>query len=106
VVLGLAALLTFEHVGYALSVPLVFFLANTLESYVVTPTVMGRRFTLDPAVLFVALLFWWYVWGIVGALVAVPMMATFKIFCERVEGLQGIAAFIGDEEPQETPPSA
>jgi predicted PurR-regulated permease PerM len=106
VVLGLAALLTFDHVGYALAVPLAFFLVNTLESYVVTPMVMGRRFTLDPAVLFVALLFWWYVWGIVGALVAVPMMAAFKIFCERVEGLQGIAAFLGDEPPAEPEPQA
>ena len=60
--------------------------------------IMGRRFTLDPALLFVGLLFWWFVWGTAGALLAVPMMAAFKIFCERVESLQRLAAFLGDED--------
>jgi predicted PurR-regulated permease PerM len=97
-VIGLAALLAFEDVWWALLVPTVFFLINTLEGYVITPLIMGRRFTLDPALLFVGLLFWWFVWGTPGALLAVPMMAAFKIFCERVESLQPIAAFLGDEE--------
>jgi predicted PurR-regulated permease PerM len=85
-------------------VPAVFFLLNTLEGYVVNPLVMGRRFTLDPALLFVGLLFWWFVWGTAGALLAVPMMVAFKIFCERVERLQPIAAFLGDEDAGDTPP--
>jgi len=99
-VIGLAALLAFEDVGWALLVPAVFLLINTLEGYVITPLIMGRRFTLDPALLFVGLLFWWFVWGTPGALLAVPMMAAFKIFCERVESLQPIAAFLGGEEPE------
>lgn len=97
VVIGLAALLAFEDVWWALLVPAVYFLLNTLEGYVVHPLVMGRRFTLDPALLFVGLLFWWFVWGTVGALLAVPMMVAFKIFCERVERLHPIAAFLGDD---------
>jgi predicted PurR-regulated permease PerM len=99
-VIGLAALVAFEDVWWALLVPVVFFLINTLEGYVITPLIMGRRFTLDPALLFVGLLFWWFVWGTPGALLAVPMMAAFKIFCERVESLQPIAAFLGDDEPE------
>jgi predicted PurR-regulated permease PerM len=98
--IGLAALIAFDNVWWALMVPLAFFLINTLEGYVITPMLMGRRFTLDPAVLFVGLLFWWFVWGIAGALLAVPMMAAFKIFCERVESLQPIAAFLGDDAPE------
>ena len=99
-VIGLAALVAFEDVWWALLVPVVFFLINTLEGYVITPLIMGRRFTLDPALLFVGLLFWWFVWGTPGALLAVPMMAAFKIFCERVESLQPIAAFLGEDEPE------
>jgi predicted PurR-regulated permease PerM len=95
-VIGLAAILAFDDVGWALLVPTIFVLINTLEGYVITPLIMGRRFTLDPALLFVGLLFWWFVWGIPGALLAVPMMAAFKIFCERVESLQPIAAFLGE----------
>ena len=104
-VIGLAALLAFEDIGWALLVPTVFFLINTLEGYVITPLIMGRRFTLDPALLFVGLLFWWFVWGTPGALLAVPMMAAFKIFCERVESLQPIAAFLGDDEPEQSTPA-
>ena len=102
-VIGLAALLAFENVWWALLVPTVFFLINTLEGYVITPLIMGRRFTLDPALLFVGVLFWWFVWGTPGALLAVPMMAAFKIFCERVESLQPIAAFLGHDEPAAAP---
>ena len=106
-VIGLAALLAFDDVWWALLVPVVFFLLNTLEGYVITPMIMGRRFTLDPALLFVGLLFWWFVWGTAGALLAVPMMAAFKIFCERVEGLQRLAAFLGDDDaPAAATPSA
>jgi predicted PurR-regulated permease PerM len=96
-VLTLAAVATYENLWAAAAVPLVFFALNTIEGYVVTPVLMGRRFTLDPAVLFVGLLFWWYVWGIPGALLAVPMMAAFKIVCEQVEPLQGLAVFLGED---------
>jgi predicted PurR-regulated permease PerM len=98
-VIALAALLAFDNVWWALMVPTVFFLLNSVEGYVVTPLIMGRRFTLDPVLLFVGLLFWWYVWGSAGAILAVPMMAAFKIFCERVESLQPLAAFLGDDDP-------
>lgn len=94
VIIGLAALVAFPDPGWALLVPLVFLLLNTLESYFITPAILGRQFTLDTPVLFVGLLFWWYVWGTAGALLAVPMMAAFRIFCEKVEGLQRIAAFL------------
>lgn len=99
VFIGLAAILAFDDIWWAMMVPAVFFLLNTLEGYVITPLIMGRRFTLDPTLLFVGLLFWWFVWGTPGALLAVPMMAAFKIFCERVERLQPIAAFLGDDDP-------
>jgi predicted PurR-regulated permease PerM len=104
VFIGLAAILAFDDIWWAMLVPAVFFLINTLEGYVITPLIMGKRFTLDPTLLFVGLLFWWFVWGTPGALLAVPMMAAFKIFCERVERLQPIAAFLGDDHPEDILP--
>lgn len=95
-IIGLAALVAFPDVGWALLVPTVFLAINTLESYFITPAIMGRQFTLSAPALFVGLLFWWYVWGTAGALLAVPMMVAFRLFCERVEGLQRIAAFMGE----------
>jgi predicted PurR-regulated permease PerM len=96
-VLSLAAVVAYDSLWWAATVALVFFAINTLEGYVITPMIMGRRFTLDPAVLVVGLLFWSYVWGIAGALLAVPMMAAFKIVCARVEPLRGLALLLGEE---------
>jgi predicted PurR-regulated permease PerM len=96
-ILTLAAVVTYDSLWWAGAVAAVFFTINTLEGYLITPMIMGRRFTLDPAVLFVGLLFWWYVWGTAGALLAVPMMAAVKIVCERVEPLQPLAVFLGDD---------
>jgi predicted PurR-regulated permease PerM len=105
-VLSLAAVVAYDSLWWAMMVALVFFVINTLEGYVITPMIMGRRFTLDPAVLVVGLLFWSYVWGIAGALLAVPMMAAFKIVCARVEPLQGLALFLGEESEISAPPAA
>jgi predicted PurR-regulated permease PerM len=98
-ILALAALLTFDDIGRALLVPIVFFALNTIEGYLITPVVMGRQFTLNPLVTFVGLLFWYFVWGVAGSLLAVPMMAAFKIFCDRVDSLRPLAEFMGDEAP-------
>jgi predicted PurR-regulated permease PerM len=52
-------------------------------------------------VLFIGLLFWWWVWGIPGALLAVPILSVVKIVCERVEGWEPLAAFLGDGPVEE-----
>ena len=45
----------------------------------------------------IALIFWYWMWGVAGALLAVPMVATFKIVCDRVEMLKAIGHFLGTE---------
>ncbi len=98
VVLALASLLAFDSLWRVLLVPGVFLVVDTVHGNFMLPALMGRRFTLNAPVLFVGLVFWWYVWGVTGALLAVPMMAALKIVCERVEGLQRLALFLGVEE--------
>jgi predicted PurR-regulated permease PerM len=97
VVFALAALLSFPDLMLALLVPVVFFVIDTLHGNFLVPALLGHRFTLDTAVLFVGLLFWWYVWGTAGVLLAVPMMVAFRIFCERVEGLRPLAEFMSGQ---------
>jgi predicted PurR-regulated permease PerM len=94
VMIGLAALLSFDDTGRAVSVVLVFLLLDTLKGYILVPLVMGRQFTLNAVTLFVALTFWWWAWGIPGALLAVPIMAILKIFSERMEGLRPLATLL------------
>jgi predicted PurR-regulated permease PerM len=96
VLLALAAMLTFDSVGHALLVPGIFLGLNLLEANLVTPMILGRRMSLNPVALFVGFTFWWYVWGVAGAIMAVPMMSTLKIMCDHIEGLAPIGEFLGE----------
>jgi predicted PurR-regulated permease PerM len=95
VVYGLAALLHFDDTGRALLVPATFFALNLLEGNVVTPMIVGRKLMLNPVVIFVGVLFWGWIWGVVGAVLAVPLLATFKIMCDRIQGLAPVGEFLG-----------
>lgn len=94
-VLTLVSLLTFEEFGRALVAPGLYMLLNGIEGYLITPTLLGRRLTLNPVVIFLGLIFWGWLWGIPGALMAVPILATFKIFCDHIEPLAPIGEFLG-----------
>lgn len=94
-ILGLAALLVFDDVGQALAVPAVYLVVSFVEGNFVTPMVLGRRLTLNPVVIFVGLLFWFFLWGIPGALLAVPTLAVFKIICDHVDTLAPVGEFFG-----------
>jgi predicted PurR-regulated permease PerM len=96
ILLGMASVLAFPDWQRALLVPLVFAMLDTLKGYVIAPLLTGRHLTLNTPVLFVGLLFWWWVWGIAGALLAVPILSILKIVCERIEGWRPLAEFLGD----------
>jgi predicted PurR-regulated permease PerM len=93
--LTLAGLVTFEQVGHALLIPTSYLAVNILQSQFVAPLILGRRLTLNPVAIFVGLVFWWWIWGVPGAFIAVPLIATFKIFCDHIEALAPIGEFLG-----------
>jgi len=95
VILGLAALLTFETTSQALVVPAAFFAINLVEGNLITPMIYGNRMRLNTVALFIGLVFWWYLWGIPGAILAVPLMAAIKIVCDHIESLAPVGAFLG-----------
>ncbi len=95
VILGLAALLTFESTRQALMVPAIFFGINLIEGNLVTPMILGSRMRLNTVALFIGLIFWWFLWGIPGAILAVPIMAAIKIVCDHIESLAPIGEFLG-----------
>jgi predicted PurR-regulated permease PerM len=92
--LALAGSLTFEGWGRPLLPAAVYLALHGIESNFVTPTILGRRLTLNPVVIFVSLIFWSWVWGVAGALLAVPLLMTVKIVCDRFAPLQPIAEFL------------
>jgi predicted PurR-regulated permease PerM len=95
VLLALAALMTFEDVSRAMLVPGAFLALNLIESNLVTPMIYGSRMRLNTVALFIGIVFWWYIWGVPGAILAVPMMAAFKIACDHIESLSPIGEFLG-----------
>jgi predicted PurR-regulated permease PerM len=67
-------LVTFPTLGYALLPPASFIALTTLEGQIITPTVLGHRLTLNPLAVFLAIAFWAWLWGPMGAFLAVPML--------------------------------
>ena len=90
----LGAVLSFDSLGYALIFPASYLLLAILEGNFITPFVLGRSLTLNPVVILVALAFWGWMWGISGMILAVPILATFKIFCDHIEPMAPIAEFL------------
>jgi predicted PurR-regulated permease PerM len=101
VVLTLVGLTAFESLPHALLVPFTFFVLTTLEAYVITPIILGRRLALSTVVVFLAVIICGWMWGIIGALLAVPLVASLRIVCDYIEPLQPIAELLGTENRED-----
>jgi predicted PurR-regulated permease PerM len=93
--LTMVGLVTFPTLGHALLVPGAYLAVNLIQSQFVSPMILGRRLTLNPVAILIGLVFWWWLWGVGGAFIAVPLLATFKIFCDHIESLAPIGEFLG-----------
>jgi len=100
-VLTIAALTSFDSVSHALLIPASFLVINLVQGNLISPLLFSRRLTLNPVALIVGLAFWWWIWGIPGAFIAVPLMATFKIFCDHIDSLAPIGEFLGQRDDHE-----
>ncbi|MEP6936766.1 MAG: AI-2E family transporter [Chthoniobacterales bacterium] len=94
VCMTLGAVLSYDSLGYALLFPAVYFALATIEGNFVTPYVMGRSLTLNPVLILLSLTFWGWMWGIAGIILAVPILAAFKIFCTHIEPMAPVAEFL------------
>lgn len=69
---------------------------HLISMNVLYPKVIGHRLRLNPLAVALSLLFWAWIWGALGLILAVPLVATAKIICDYVEPLQGLAGWLGD----------
>jgi len=90
----LGAVLSFDSLGHAMLIPASYLIIATLEGNFITPWVLGRSLTLNPVIILIALAFWGWMWGISGMILAVPILATFKIFCDHIEPMAPVAEFL------------
>jgi predicted PurR-regulated permease PerM len=94
VCMTIGAVLSFDSLGYALIFPGVYLAFGTLEGSFITPWIMGRSLTLNPVIILLSLTFWGWMWGIVGIILAVPILAAFKIFCAHIKPMEPLAEFL------------
>jgi len=94
--LGLVAFIQFDDVLKTIYVCGAAFAITSLEGFLLTPMLMGRASRMNPVAIFVGLLFWSWLWGVWGTVLAVPMLMMLKAICDRVEDLQSIGELLGE----------
>lgn len=93
---GVVAFLQFDDALKTLTVCAVALAITSLEGFLLTPALMGRAARMNPVAIFVGLLFWSWIWGVWGTILAVPMLMMLKAICDRVEDLQPIGELLGE----------
>jgi predicted PurR-regulated permease PerM len=96
ILLTLVGLATQPGIGRALLPPAVYLTITTLQNNLVSPVAYGRSLRLHPVAVLVGVLFWYYLWGVPGAFLAVPILATIKVLGEHVERLAPVSEFLAD----------
>jgi len=93
VTLFIASMVTFDTLGNALIAPAAYLVLMS-SVHLAVPFIVKRRLLLNPVAIFVGIIFLGWIWGIPGALLAVPLLASFKTICERIDSLNPVAAFL------------
>jgi predicted PurR-regulated permease PerM len=94
--LGLVAFVQFDSVTKTLTICGVAFLITSLEGFLLTPALMSRAARINSAAIFTGLLFWSWIWGVWGTVLAVPMLMMLKAVCDHIEDLQPIGELLGE----------
>jgi predicted PurR-regulated permease PerM len=90
----LAGLLTIDSLWGALLPAGLYLCIHLIEGETVTPMLLARRFTLNPVLVILSLIFWYWMWGVPGAILAVPMLAITKIISDRIQTLAALGHFL------------
>ncbi|MEA2710098.1 MAG: hypothetical protein QOF78_2699 [Phycisphaerales bacterium] len=96
IALTVTAIATFDSVGRILAPPAAYLLVTTIQNNIVSPLAYGDRLKLNPVVVLVGVIVWWFLWGIPGAFVAVPIIAVIKIVADRSETLKPVGELLGE----------
>lgn len=99
-VLTVVGLMTFSSLPEALLVPGSFLVLTTLEGQLITPAIVGRNMSINPLMVLLSVVVWGWIWGIAGALMAVPIMASFRAVCEHYPPLYHVGALLTNEAEQ------
>ena len=94
--LALIWLAPIDSVGQAVLPPAIYLAITTLQNNLVSPVAYGQGLRLNPVAVFIGVLFWYGLWGVPGAFLAVPLVATMRILGEHIDGLAPVSEFLGE----------
>ncbi|MGQ7844576.1 AI-2E family transporter [Granulosicoccus sp. 3-233] len=97
--LAIVSLGTYETVPAALLPPAIYYACTTIEGNFITPAIVGHRLQLNIVAVFTAVVVWGWLWGIGGALMAVPILLVVKILCDHIESWQVLGEFLSGRVP-------
>ena len=86
----------FPGLGRVLLAPAIYLVISMLQNNVVSPYVYGNRLKLNPLAVMIFVLFWWFIWGIPGVFLAIPIAATLKVLGDQVPGLSPLGELLGE----------
>jgi len=99
VVVGAISLVTFDNLIYSLLAPSFILVVHLIEGQFLTPFLLGRRLELNAVAVFISISFWSWLWGFVGALMAVPLLVVIKVICDNFDHLKPFGNFLSADQP-------
>lgn len=99
VLVGVMSIVTFDNLAYGLIAPAFMLVCNIVEGQFVTPLLLGRRLELNAVAVFISISFWSWLWGFIGALMAVPLLVVIKVICDNIEATKPFANFLSANQP-------
>jgi predicted PurR-regulated permease PerM len=88
-------LITIDNLWLAFMPAGLYLLIHMAEGETVTPMLLAARFTVNPVLVMLGVIFWYWMWGVCGAILSTPMLAILKIVCDRIDGLKPLGHFMG-----------
>ncbi|WP_417736326.1 AI-2E family transporter [Rosistilla oblonga] len=105
-IIFVVALVSFEATYYAFFVAATFLTLTSLEGQFITPAILGRSMSMSPVLVFLSIVVWGWMWGVMGVFLSVPMLIAARMACEGYEGLGPLAMILGAEVPESKSASA
>lgn len=96
VLLAISAFATFDNIGYVLLAPGAYLAITTIQNNVISPFAYGNRLKLNPLVVLLATLVGWFLWGVAGAFVAIPLLAAVKVLADQADPRSKLAEVLSE----------
>jgi len=88
----------YDSLSSALIPPLIYYVCSAMEGNVVTPYIVGRRLQLNIVAVFLTVALWGWLWGLAGALMAVPILVFINVLCEHIDALKPLGHFVSGRD--------